>query len=102
MPMIGEQSSDRHPQTGPPGSFLERQPGARLATLVFAAALVIGVVTLLAWLPTQTEICVADEPDSAACRNVAPAVVVAAVTGIPSAVALTWMTVRDRRHASLR
>lgn len=102
MPMVGEQSSERHPRARPPGSFLERQPGARLATLVFAVALVIGVVTLLAWLPTQTEICAADEPDLAACRNVAPAVVVTAVTGIPSAVALTLMAVRDRRHGSLR
>lgn len=102
MPMVGEEPSHRHSKTRPPGSFLERHPGARLATLVLAVTLVTGLVTFWAWLPTQTEICVPDEPDLAACRNVAPAAIVTAVAGIPSAVALTWMVIRDRRRGSRR
>lgn len=88
------QSSNRYRQARPPGSFLARHPGARLAAGMLFVAIVIGLVTFWEWLPTQTEICTPGEP-TAACHSVVPGVVATALLGVPSAGALIWMAIRD-------
>lgn len=99
MPMFSDEPQDRYVQARPRPSFLDRHPGARVAALVLAIAVVLGLFTVGAWWPTQTEPCFrAHEPEVGACRDVAPAAIATVVLAVPSGGALVWMAVRDRRR----
>lgn len=98
MQTSGTDPGSEPPQAGSRRSLLDRLPGARLATVALAIAVVFGLTTLRLWLPTQQEPCFPDEPTLAACRNVAPWALATALLAIPALVTLIWVIVQDRRR----
>lgn len=98
MQTLGTGPGSEPPQAGSRRSLLDRNPGARLATAVLILAVVLGLITLRLWLPTQQEPCFPEEPTLAACRNVAPWALATALLAVPSLITLVWVIVQERRR----